>query len=227
MTQPLAGWYPDPQAPGARVRWWDGAQWTAHTQAVFTGPRSDDGEPLAGWWQRVGQLMIDVILVQLVALPATIPLQIEIQSRMQPLVDRMNAQTVAGQPPDFGAFWSSYVDAVGPLLVLSALIGFIAFCTYGAVCLRWKGRTVGMKALNIRVRTVEPSEGPLPWGVIVRRLLGQQGASLFLMLPGTGFFVGAAISSVWGLLDVLWASWDRRNQTLHDKIAGTLVVRRG
>ena len=28
------GWHPDPAAPGQSVRWWDGSQWTAHTQPV-------------------------------------------------------------------------------------------------------------------------------------------------------------------------------------------------
>lgn len=32
MTQPTAGWYPDP-ANGQQKRWWDGAAWTEHTQA--------------------------------------------------------------------------------------------------------------------------------------------------------------------------------------------------
>jgi len=27
------------------------------------------------------------------------------------------------------------------------------------------------------------------------------------------------------VLDVLWPLWDRRNQTLHDKIVGTLILR--
>jgi hypothetical protein len=29
---PPAGWHPDPSAPGQALRWWDGSQWTAHTQ---------------------------------------------------------------------------------------------------------------------------------------------------------------------------------------------------
>lgn len=231
MSQlPVAGWYPDPQVPTRLVRWWDGQQWTSSTQTVLHGPRSDDGEPLAGWWQRVGQYLIDSIIVQLIVLPVTIPLQVMIQNRTQPLVDRMNERTAAGQPPDFGEFWRSYTDAVGPYLVASVLIGLTAFGGYFAFCLRRNGRTVGMKAFNIAVRSVEPSEENLPWGVIVRRVLAQQGASLFLLLflvtPGYGFFIGLAVMSLWVWLDILWATWDRRNQTLHDKIAGTLVVRR-
>jgi uncharacterized RDD family membrane protein YckC len=33
------------------------------------------------------------------------------------------------------------------------------------------------------------------------------------------------ITVIGGILDVLWPLWDRQNQTLHDKAAGTVVLR--
>jgi uncharacterized RDD family membrane protein YckC len=32
------------------------------------------------------------------------------------------------------------------------------------------------------------------------------------------------ITVIGGILDILWPLWDTRNQTLHDKAAGTVVV---
>jgi hypothetical protein len=38
MTNPAPGWYPE--APGSPVqRWWDGYQWTHHTQASVPQPQ--------------------------------------------------------------------------------------------------------------------------------------------------------------------------------------------
>jgi uncharacterized RDD family membrane protein YckC len=33
------------------------------------------------------------------------------------------------------------------------------------------------------------------------------------------------ITFIGGILDSLWPLWDRQNQTLHDKAAGTVVLR--
>jgi uncharacterized RDD family membrane protein YckC len=34
-----------------------------------------------------------------------------------------------------------------------------------------------------------------------------------------------AFTIIGGILDILWPLWDRQNQTLHDKAAGTVVLR--
>jgi uncharacterized RDD family membrane protein YckC len=33
-----------------------------------------------------------------------------------------------------------------------------------------------------------------------------------------------AVTVIGGILDILWPLWDNRNQTLHDKAAGTVVI---
>ena len=42
---------------------------------------------------------------------------------------------------------------------------------------------------------------------------------------GFGRSVGALVSNLTFLLGYLWALWDRRSQTWHDRLAGTYVVR--
>lgn len=70
MSQFAPGWYPDPnpQVRAGSQRYWDGAQWTAHTAPPPLGERdvTPDGAPLAGWWQRVGAYVLDSLLVLVV-----------------------------------------------------------------------------------------------------------------------------------------------------------------
>ena len=43
-SQPVAGWYPDPENPAAE-RWWDGTGWTDHRRASTVAPASPGGQP--------------------------------------------------------------------------------------------------------------------------------------------------------------------------------------
>jgi Protein of unknown function (DUF2510) len=40
VSTPAPNWYPDPSVPSNQTaqRWWDGAQWSAHTRQVFAAP---------------------------------------------------------------------------------------------------------------------------------------------------------------------------------------------
>lgn len=72
-----------------------------------------------------------------------------------------------------------------------------------------RGQTLGKRATNIRVCRADGS----PLGVW--RALGRY-AFVWII----GFFLGPFI-----LIDYLWPLWDARNQTLHDKVVDSIVVR--
>lgn len=183
--------------------------------------------PLAGWWQRAGAYLIDAIIVALAASPATIPIQIAMQSRAKPLLDRITADSHAGRAPDLGRFFGDYLHAVGPLLVWSALAGLVVWVLYDSLMLRFKGQTVGMIALGIGVRRTG-DDVQLSWPTIGRRVAGQLWPNLFFVAASVPVLlvVGTIVGGLYAVLDDLWPLWDRRNQTLHDKLAGTVVVRR-
>jgi uncharacterized RDD family membrane protein YckC len=71
------------------------------------------------------------------------------------------------------------------------------------------GRTVGNLAL--RTRTIDGRNGqPCTYDRAVIRTLVE---------------VVLAITVIGGIVDILWPLWDQQNQTLHDKAAGTIVLR--
>jgi uncharacterized RDD family membrane protein YckC len=73
------------------------------------------------------------------------------------------------------------------------------------------GKTLGKYALGIVVRRSEDA-GRIGYG----RALGRAVAVLFL-----------SFCSLPLILSYLWPLWDQRNQTLHDKMVGSIVVRDG
>jgi len=97
----------------------------------------------------------------------------------------------------------SGVSANLPESIISALYAF-------ALIAWWGGQTVGNRAVRTRVVDARTG-GPVDPGRSAVR------AGVMWILTIT--FVG-------GILDIIWPLWDRRKQTLHDKAAGTLVVRR-
>jgi uncharacterized RDD family membrane protein YckC len=238
VTQVPAGWYPDPDPAAAgrsALRYWDGSAWTSHvtadsTPVTPTGPTTPDGEPLAGWWWRVLAYVIDSITVSVVAGIASIPAQMKFQRALEPVTaewDRRIAQNPGSV--DWGAFLSDHIDVwmqnaawlMGPSMVLTLI--------YWAVFLKWKGGTPGKLMLGMRVR-LRDRAGTLPWSSILGRMLVQFGvvwAAYVVAFATASFavFLLAALVAVIMLIDPLWATWDDQRQTLHDKLAGTNVVR--
>jgi uncharacterized RDD family membrane protein YckC len=88
---------------------------------------------------------------------------------------------------------------------------------YGTVLLgsSW-GQTIGMKLVGIRV--VKAADGSqIDYGkAFVRSIVAAAFGALQVVTVVLGLVA---------LLDLLWPLWDKQNQTLHDKAAGTVVIK--
>jgi uncharacterized RDD family membrane protein YckC len=103
------------------------------------------------------------------------------------------------------------------LSLLSALIGAALYIVYTTVlCGGKRGQTVGMMAVGVRV-VRDGTEDVLGYGRALARSLVEQ---VFRALV----FASLILGIVW-LLDMLWPLWDKKRQTLHDKVVGTVVLR--
>jgi uncharacterized RDD family membrane protein YckC len=81
--------------------------------------------------------------------------------------------------------------------------------------------TPGKLLFGLRVLPAE-LVGPLSWRAVLLRWSGKNGVVLLQLVP-----FGILLVAVYQVLDYLWPLGDRHRQTLHDKLARTLVVRRG
>ena len=93
---------------------------------------------------------------------------------------------------------------------------------YGVGFLKAFSATPGKLLVGIEVR-LRDAPGPLPWGTVLVRWLGQNVETLLRLLPVVGPVFGFG---AYALVDGLWPLWDGKRQALHDKPARTSVVRR-
>jgi uncharacterized RDD family membrane protein YckC len=156
---------------------------------------------LAGYWWRVLGYIIDAIILVVVALPF--------------------------RAAHLGHDASSIISAV------------IAFVYLGAFLTLMNGQTLGMRAVSLRC-VDDASRSTLARNQVLKR------TSLYcLLLLINGFYTVKTYTNptshqrlVQGqhegllivlylplLLDLLWPIWDKKNQTLHDKFASTVVLR--
>lgn len=85
----------------------------------------------------------------------------------------------------------------------------LRFAYSWALLVGW-GHTLGMALVHLRAVDALEGRSPLsPGRAAIRSAMG----GLLTVVP-----VGA-------LIDLLWPLWDPRNQTIHDKVAGTVVLR--
>jgi uncharacterized RDD family membrane protein YckC len=151
----------------------------------------------ASFWQRFAALLID----GLIFLPFTVPFFVHV----------WNVTSRPAGPS--GMSFNFDMTRVGDVFGWALLLGLLRYGYEAVMIANWNA-TVGKFALGIRVRRDDGS--PAQWREALLRPLLQFGLNAVNGAGGIGLV---------GLLDYLWMLWDRQKQTLHDKIASTIVVR--
>jgi uncharacterized RDD family membrane protein YckC len=176
-----------------------------------------DGEPLAGWWPRVGASVIDGILTTAIGIVFGWRFLTRIGSAYSEFMTQAVRAAEAGQqPPPVETLVGSVIPA---MLALAAILWGVKL-VYGVGFLKAFQATPGKLLLGLEVRLRE-RPGPLSWGTVLLRWFTQNLGGALQLVPVVGL-----LGSVYSLLDGLWPLWDGKRQALHDKAARTNVVRR-
>ena len=145
-----------------------------------------------------------------------------------------SGQILAGWWRRVGATFADNLILIIPTLVLASIFEGIGGVYTGAVAglllqgfyMVWQissksGQTVGNRVAASKVidaltgSRVTLMQAVKRWGFV----------AVYSSLEFTGTRGASIVVSLFGLVDVLWPLYDARKQTLHDKFAGTLVVR--
>ena len=210
---PSGGW-PGPGGGPAQGR---GGPSTVYGRWPGSRPETlPDGAVLAEWWRRLLARLLDSLLSSLLGLVIAIPWL----GGALAVVEKYLATTGAsgtGTTPDFGAFGAELTAALLPVTMVSLVVSLV----YEVGFLAWKSATPGKMVLGTVVRRVGDGE-PIDIVTALRRQVVGMVASAMAFIPLLG--VAATILNV---LDPAWLLWDPKRQTLHDKVADTVVVLKG
>ena len=158
--------------------------------------RSQWGE-YASWWSRVGAQLLDGLIATVIFIG--------------PLIAGI---VLAVKDLEYNSFTEEYegtVNGSGVLIAVVAGLLYLGFDLWNrGIRVGTKGQSLGKQIVGIRV--AKDADG---------QMLG----------AGMGFLrwlvaIAAGIVPFGSLLDVLWPLWDDKKQTLHDKVIGSVSLRK-
>lgn len=173
-----------------------------------------DGAVLAEWWRRLIAKIIDWIVIGLIGAVLSVPFLGDVVATAQDYFEAAVRAAESGTSPDTAALESALFDAALPITLISLAVTVV----YDVLFLVWRGATPGKMLLGTVVRPAE-HPGGISLVVALRRQVILVVTNLLGLVPLVGV-LGTALS----VIDPAWLLWDRRRQTLHDKVADTVVV---
>lgn len=157
----------------------------------------------AGVWARFGAVLLDGVIVALFWIPAGVAIVAGPTEITPCSVDREGNITFG---EEMNAFCEGPTGGTLAAFAVLAIAAFVGSVLYHTLLIGRTGQTPGKRALGLRV--VDAADGT---SIGSGRALGRY---LF-----AGFISGPVC-----LLGYLWAIWDGRKQTWHDKVVSSVVV---
>lgn len=210
---------PDQQPPqpwGAQQQGW-GQQPAGWSQQPGE-PTTEDGQPLASYGARVGGYLIDSLIVgflnMLISGWAWYLWMADYWSFVWDAAVAGDQDAVNDLSPEqiWGFFdWQYFFIAMGLSLLLQVgyHVGFLAT----------RSATPGKMAVGLSVRRVD-RPGPLGVGTAFMRYLLPLSIWVFSLVPLLSYVLWIV-----AVVDLVWPIKDQRRQAIHDKVAGTQVVK--
>jgi uncharacterized RDD family membrane protein YckC len=167
---------------------------------------SPAGAPLADFGTRFLAWLIDTVILTVVSLGVSLPFFFWFVFSRQPWLTE-NVDT----NPDFGPV---FVNFFLPVLLFEAgifLFMLLCYYLYSVELMYRTGQTLGKRIMRIRIVPLDPA-ATLTRGMAAKRYLIE--------------YVGGFLLPFFHYVDGLWQLWDKPfQQTLHDKVARTVVVK--
>ncbi len=197
------------------------------TTPTDSGERHEPDWVLASYGQRVGAWALDfvgftlpfvLLLIGLFVLVLGLILSSEfVQESIETSSDTLVIEESIEESFLSGVKW-----VVAAVRVASVFVGILAIVVIGYI-VWWlialgRGQTPGKQVVGIRV--IKDDGTPSNWGYTFLREF-----VIKLLLVG---FISDVTFGIGRLVDYLWPLWDRaeKMQTLHDKLLGTIVVKK-
>jgi uncharacterized RDD family membrane protein YckC len=164
-------------------------------------PTGPGGLPLAEFGERLLAYLLDGLILTAILF---VPMVVVMVAIMIPYINTMESVSHGGAPNP-AVFLATFFGLFIGIFGLQILATYLYQVTYQIR----KGQTVGKRVMKLKIidaETGQPMDLPTArkrWGIYI-----------LLSLAGPGAY-----------LDGLWQLWDERKQTLHDKVARTVVVK--
>ncbi|MFF0368099.1 MULTISPECIES: RDD family protein [unclassified Micromonospora] len=184
------------------------APWYAGPPRPVTPPPalSPGGQPLASFADRLLAALIDTAVFLVIGMVLAVPAMIIFMIVVMPDLFQVAPDGTLREPDFLNDFLLPLLWIELAVFAISLVIGYV----YYVEMMFKSGQTFGKKSMKLRIVPLDPAR-TLDRRAAAKRYLVQQGAGL---IPGLSY------------LDGLWQLWDKPwQQCLHDKVAGTVVVK--